>query len=89
MNAPEQIARIMRGDLSVLRPGEGYYGDVSEAPETELEAMANALAPDYKLEAAAQHYQMEIDELKAKIAALEEKEKNQEPATEPVTQEVK
>lgn len=78
MTANEQIARILRGDTSAIKPGEGFYGDVSEAPETEVVAMNQTLQPAHKLEAAAQANNMEIAALKAKLVALEEEIKKAE-----------
>lgn len=41
MSIGEQLARLSRGDLSVLRP-EGQFIDVSGLPETDGEAMVQA-----------------------------------------------
>lgn len=73
----EQIARLARGDTSMLK-GEGYYGDVSGAPETEMEAMNEVTKNNSKLELLAQKYGCSVDELKDVLAKQEESIKKQQ-----------
>lgn len=72
----EQIARLARGDESVLQPGEGVYGDVYEFPETTgeaLQVMEKKTVQEYvKLKAEKQAAKEAGDnKLQEKIAALE------------------
>lgn len=79
MTLSEQLHRLARGDISVLRTAEPYYGDVSEMPEMygdaakayqkvlDEEAARISAEKKAKLEAA----QKELEAAQAKVAAAE------------------
>lgn len=66
----EMVRRIMSGDTSALKPGEGIYADVSEVPESGVEAANVALAPKMKLEKVAQEKGITLAELTAFLEGL-------------------
>lgn len=37
LKVTEQIQRMARGDQTVIRPGQPFYGDVSEVPESRID----------------------------------------------------
>lgn len=66
----EMVRRILQGDTSALKPGEGLFADVSDVPESGVEAANVALAPKMKLEKVAQEKGITLAELTAFLEGL-------------------
>lgn len=67
MSITEQIARAMRGDVSVFQDGEAFYGDVSNVPASDIDSLNVEVNARSQLEQAALDNNMTIEELEERL----------------------
>lgn len=72
MSAGEQIARILRGDMSGIQAGEGVTGDLTGyADKTSGEVLHEAIKPMQKATATAMANNMTLTELEKKLTEIQ------------------